>query len=163
MFQTQKDVIEFMHAAAQAVPDEPGIPDLNTRLLRVTLIAQELRELCHAFAVRVIMDSALPEDAIDAVDQPSMTPSLKDAWDASLDLQYVVEGTSVSIGLDNQPGWDDLQTSNMSKFIDGHRAPNGKFIKGPSYRPVNLQPLIDEQLARARARKQQTTLFEARS
>lgn len=158
MYSDQYHVIEFMRAADQPVPDEPGLPDMHTRQLRVRLIAQELRELAQAYGVRVTLDSNQPEDLITVVPEDRYTPNLRDAYDATLDIQYVTVGNGVAMGLDLQPGWEEVQKSNMSKFIDGHKAPSGKWIKGPSYRPAQLQPIIDQQIESARLRKRQGRL-----
>ena len=153
MYSDQFHVTEFMRAASQPIPDEPGIPDERTRILRVKLIAQELRELAQAYGVRVMMDSNLPEADIFIGPEARYAPNLRDAYDATLDIQYVTVGNGVAMGLDLQPGWEEVQSSNMSKFIDGHKGPDGKWIKGPSYRPARLQPIIDAQAQAARERK----------
>lgn len=158
MYSDQFHVTEFMRAAQQHVPDEPGMPDLHTRNLRIRLIAQELRELAHAYGMRLVLDTALPEDAMSIEVDPNLTPNLRDAYDATLDIQYVTVGNGIAMGLDLQPGWEEVQRSNMSKFIDGYKAPSGKWIKGPSYRPAQLQPIIDAQIEAARARKRQPQL-----
>lgn len=160
MHKSQKEIIEFMHKAQQLVPDEPGIPELDVRKLRVKLIAEELRELCQAYGLHLAMDTRASEDHIQ-IDEATIlaTPSLVLAYDATLDLKYVVEGNGVAMGLDLEPGWDEVHSSNMTKFIDGHRAPNGKWIKGPSYRPANLNPIVEAQITAARLRKQQQSLL----
>jgi predicted HAD superfamily Cof-like phosphohydrolase len=158
MYSDQFHVTDFMRAATQHIPDEPGLPNEHTRLLRVKLIAQELRELAQAYGVRVILDSNLPEVAITVAPEERHMPNLRDAYDATLDIQYVTVGNGVAMGLDLQPGWEEVQRSNMSKFIDGFKGPDGKWIKGPSYRPAQLQPIIDAQIQAARLRKRQGRL-----
>lgn len=158
MYTDQFHVTEFMRSADQPVPDEPGVPDERTRILRVKLIAQELRELAHAYGIRVVMDSNQPETAIVVVPEERYTPNLREAYDATLDIQYVTVGNGIAMGLDLQPGWEEVQRSNMSKFIDGHKGPDGKWIKGPSYRPARLQPIIDAQIEAAHSRKRQAQL-----
>lgn len=158
MYSDQFHVSDFMKAASQAIPDEPGIPDERTRILRVKLIAQELRELAQAYGLRVILDSNQPENAIAIIPDAAYTPNLRDAYDATLDIQYVTVGNGIAMGLDLQPGWEEVQRSNMSKFIDGYKGPDGKWIKGPSYHPARLQPIIDAQIEAARLRKRQGRL-----
>lgn len=158
MYSDQFHVSEFMRAASQPIPDEPGIPDEHTRLLRVKLIAQELRELAQAYGVRVVMDSNAPERDILVAHEGQYQPNLRDAYDATLDIQYVTVGNGIAMGLDLQPGWEEVQRSNMSKFIDGFKGPDGKWIKGPSYRPAQLQPIIDAQIQSAWLRKRQGRL-----
>lgn len=158
MYSDQFHVTEFMKAASQSIPDEPCIPDEHTRILRVKLIAQELRELAQAYGVRLVMDSNQREADIAITPEERYVPNLRDAYDATLDIQYVTVGNGVAMCLDLQPGWEEVQKSNMSKFIDGYKGPDGKWQKGPSYRPARLQPIIDAQIEAARVRKQRAKL-----
>lgn len=120
----EQQVKEFMMKSGQYCPFRPMIPDKDTRYLRVSLIQEELDEL----------DLALS------------THDLVEAADAIADLLYVVLGTAVACGIKIQPIWDEVHRSNMTKFIDGHKNADGKWVKGPSYTPANLGPIIAEQL-----------------
>ena len=86
------------------------------------------------------------------------TEAITEAYDASLDLIVFSVGNGVAMGTDLQPGWDEVHASNMSKFIDGHRRADGKWMKGPSYRPARLAPIIEAQLAAAQERDRQKPL-----
>ena len=120
----QDQVKEFMLKAGQECPEKPMIPGINVHVLRIDLIQEELNEL----------DTALGnEDIIEVAD-------------AITDLLVVVLGTAVACGINIQPCWDEVHRSNMTKFIDGHRREDGKWIKGPSYSPANLEPIIKEQM-----------------
>jgi len=139
----QQDVIDFMLRAGQEVPERPKIPDEAVRMLRLKLIAEELNELAKAFAISL----QIIEGEVVLEPNAALAPSLVEAYDAVLDLLVVVIGSGVAIGVDIQPGWKEVHRSNMSKFIDGHRREDGKWVKGPSYSPANLQPIIDSQLS----------------
>jgi NTP pyrophosphatase (non-canonical NTP hydrolase) len=104
--------------AGQATPSEPTESTDDVRRLRHALIREELEEY---WCARDIVEIA----------------------DAIGDMLYVVLGAAVSHGLDIEPIFEEIHRSNMTKFIDGHRAENGKWIKGPSYSPANLGPIID--------------------
>lgn len=132
----QKQIIEFMKLAQQDTPEHPVMPHAEICKLRLTLIAEELEELAESFGFRMSVN--LTETAINPT-------NLVEAYDAILDLMVVVIGTGVALGLDLEPGWAEVHRSNMSKFIDGFRRDDGKWIKGPSYSPANLAPLIEEQ------------------
>lgn len=123
MKKAQEQVREFMRAAGQETPDRPGIPAWQTSDLRIKLIVEETRELTYALGRK---DLTLTADAI-------------------ADLLYVVIGTAVACGIEIEPIWEEVHRSNMSKFIDGHKDANGKWIKGPSYSPANLGPIIEAQ------------------
>lgn len=112
-----------MVEAGQKTPETPVIPKPDIRSLRYTLIHEELTELAVASANEDIVEVA----------------------DALGDLLVVVLGTAVAYGIDLEPIFWEIHRSNMTKFIDGHRGPNGKWIKGPSYEPALLGPLIKQQ------------------
>ena len=119
----QQQVKEFMLKAEQECPDKPKMPCGYTQALRHDLIEEELQELAEAFEQDNLVEVA----------------------DAITDLLVVVLGTAVACGIDIQPCWDEVHRSNMTKFIDGHKDAGGKWIKGPSYSPANLLPILTEQ------------------
>lgn len=112
----QKKVQEFMRAAGQSWPDAPLVPDEKTCDLRVRLIQEELDELRAAIEAGSVVEAA----------------------DAIADLLYVVYGAAVSFGFDADAVFSEVHRSNMTKFIDGHRREDGKWIKGPSYTPADI-------------------------
>lgn len=116
-------VREFMEKAGQECPTKPVIPELEICVLRYNLHKEENEEL---------RDASCSEDIVGIAD-------------AIGDLLYVVLGTAVAHGIDIEPIFNEIHRSNMSKFIDGHRRADGKWVKGPSYSPANLKPILDEQ------------------
>ena len=148
----QAQIHEFMVKAEQTTPDRPTMPDFDTRVLRVKLIWEELFELIDAYGFKpVVTDGQLTL-------LETAPPSLRDAYDAVLDLLVVTIGAGVAMGTRLEPGWEEVHRSNMSKFIDGYRRADGKWIKGPSYSPTRLQPVLDAQTEEARMRDGQTSL-----
>lgn len=125
MNKMQEQVAEFMRKAGQTVREKPKAIDIREWMNREALIKEELRELDRAMWAADIVETS----------------------DAIGDLLYVVIGTACTCGINIQPIWDEIHRSNMTKFIDGHMDPqSGKWIKGPSYSPANLKPIIDEQM-----------------
>lgn len=112
-----------MLKAGQECPDKPTIVSAEVMKLRLDLIDEERGELLLAMLKWNTVES----------------------YDAILDLLYVVIGTAVAMGLDLEPGWNEVHRSNMSKFIDGHKRADGKWIKGPSYSPADLAPIVEAQ------------------
>ena len=53
----------------------------------------------------------------------------------------------MAYGIDMEPIHEEIQRSNMSKFIDGHLREDGKWVKGPSYSPADIKPIIEAQIA----------------
>lgn len=130
------------------MPDYPAMPSLEVRKLRVKLIAEELCEFAEAMGVLLSIEYAgnvsdLYE--VNVTENPLGAPDLILGIDATTDLKVVVIGADIAMGIDGEPCWDEVHRSNMSKFIDGHRREDGKWIKGPSYSPANLAPIIEAQ------------------
>ena len=123
MKKEQQQVREFMLKAGQECPNSPDLVNISIRELRLRLINEELNELYIALK---------HEDKIEV-------------YDAILDLLVVTIGAANAFGMDLEPGWNEVMRSNMTKFIDGHKREDGKWIKGPSYSPANLKPILDAQ------------------
>ncbi|MFT4666278.1 MAG: putative HAD superfamily Cof-like phosphohydrolase [Polaribacter sp.] len=88
-------VAEFHKTFKHPILDEPTIPDSKRCALRVSLIAEELKELEEAIADKDMVEIA----------------------DALCDIQYVLSGAVLEFGLGNQfkTLFDEVQRSNMSK------------------------------------------------
>lgn len=123
MTKEQQQVREFMLAAGQECPNTlVTYPRQDLMVFRQNLIQEELNELSLAYYNIVGIADALG------------------------DLLYVVIGTAVTYGIDLEPIFQEIHRSNMTKFIDGHRREDGKWIKGPSYSPANLEPILEQQI-----------------
>lgn len=128
-----KDVKKFHETYGQPAPMLPQALPEDRKQLRLGLIAEELQELEEAL------------DNNDAVE----------TYDAAIDILYVTMGLLVEMGLDPQGGWDEVQSSNMSKLgadgqpiksrgmaLDGY--PEGKVLKGPNYFKPNLKLVLKD-------------------
>lgn len=120
----QQMVREFMMKAGQECPNKPTMVSSQIGQLRLNLIHEETNEL----------------------DQTDCNMDLTEVADVIGDLFFVVLGAAVAYGINIQPIFDEIMRSNMTKFIDGHKREDGKWIKGPSYTPANLKPIIDSQV-----------------
>ena len=98
---------------------DPDILDLREKLMR-----EELDELIEAMRSKPLSDV------------------LKEASD----VLYVLIGTILEYGAgDIFPlVFDEVQRSNMSKFVDGQvlRREDGKILKGPNYSPADIDSVI---------------------
>jgi len=120
----QEQVREFMKLAGQECPDSVAIPELNICMLRYKLHEEE--------AVKELKEAFIKDDLVKVLD--SICDSL-----------VVVLGTAVACGFSPEQveaGFAEVMRSNMTKFIDGYRRDDGKWIKGPSYAPANLEPIV---------------------
>lgn len=162
----QAQIHEFMVKAQQATPDRPSLPALEVRIGRLKWLAEELCELANAWGIEIDLnnrgtatDNFIAFEFPASMKQyPSDLDAIVAAYDATLDLMVFAVGNGVASGIELQPGWDEVHASNMSKFIDGYRREDGKWMKGPSYRPANLRPIIEAQLLAAQNRDQQQSL-----
>jgi predicted HAD superfamily Cof-like phosphohydrolase len=122
MTDEQRMVAEFHRTFDIHVADSPSVPDLATRMLRVSLITEESDELRRT------------------LEQQDVVGIAKEL----ADLLYVVYGTAVSCGIDLEPVFREVHRSNMSK-INGHKRADGKWVKPPDYSPARIQPILTEQ------------------
>ena len=124
---TAERVEEFHRVYDRPWRDIPidRLPDDEIEL-RMGLIREEVEEL---------------EDALRAGD-------LVEAFDALLDIDYVVTGTAGHLGVAAAlaDGMTEVQRSNLSKLgADGkplYRA-DGKVLKGPDFTPPDLAPILE--------------------
>ncbi len=117
-------VLEFHRAFGLPLAEMPTV-DVEDALLalRNRLLLEESAELVRATEARDLLGIA----------------------DGIADVLYVVYGTAVTFGLDADALVREVHRSNMSKLdLDGRpilRA-DGKVLKGPSYEPPRLGPII---------------------
>lgn len=160
MKEAQADIVEFMTKAGQDVPVMPSIPSREVCALRVRTLAEEVLELAEALDcdLRIVRSKTKGERILGVDANPSSYANdteppktdLREAYDAVLDIMVFAVGTAIALGLDLDPGWKEVHRSNLTKFIDGYRRGDGKWMKGPSFEPPNLQPLIDAMIAAAK-------------
>jgi predicted HAD superfamily Cof-like phosphohydrolase len=116
----------FMQAAEQFCPEKPTIPTLNVQMLRLGLHKEEaFIELSNAF---------LEDD-------------LTKVLDSICDSLVVVFGTALACGFSPaqvEAGFAEVMRSNMTKFLDGYKRPDGKWEKGVSYSKANLEPIVNQ-------------------
>lgn len=149
-------VAEFHRTFKHPVLDNPAIPSPKRCKLRVSLIAEELKELQEA-----IQDQDLVEIA-----------------DALCDIQYVLSGAILEFGLGKKfkSLFDEVQRSNMSKACksqeeaeatirhyrerdgtesyfkeqDGlflvYRTSDNKTLKSVNYSPANLEKILNKEI-----------------
>ena len=110
--------------------------EMNVRLLelRQKLLNEEMNEL------NVEIDTLINElNETGTTTVESRAKMLKEL----ADLQYVLSGMVVSLGLPMQEIFARVHKSNMSKLVDGKplKRADGKFLKGPNYQPPYLQDI----------------------
>lgn len=145
----QKNVKEWMAKVGQSTPDFPCSPDNLTRILRVNLLLEEVLELAEASGVEICFSDDGYKLSIDDFNYNIVKDvDLVEVADALSDIDYVSAGAAVSYGLDMEPFQNEVCRSNDSKLIDGYRRDDGKWMKGQSYFPPDLEKILEEQIAR---------------
>lgn len=121
---TEEQVREFHEAFGHPAHKVANIPGQALATLRKTLILEELAEVM---------------EAIEKKDMPNLLKEL-------CDLQYVLDGFFIVCGMDKakEEAFMLVHQSNMSKLgPDGKPVyrEDGKVMKGPYYKPVDLAKL----------------------
>jgi len=131
----ENTVAEFHFSMKQPINENPIKP--STVELGFKLIAEEYAEFRDEVA------SALAEiNMHDRISVKTKERLLKEL----ADLQYVISGFAVRLGLPLEQAFNRVHRSNMSKLDDDGKPvyrEDGKVIKGPNYRPVDLEDLVD--------------------
>lgn len=125
---TLEKVREFHETYDCVIKDRPDAADADVNRLRINLLREELNEL---------------EEALENND-------IVEALDALTDLQYVLDGAFLALGLHTlkDKAFDEVHRSNMSKLgRDGKpllREGDNKVLKGPDYFPPDLARVMEE-------------------
>lgn len=131
MNEYEKKVLEC-HQAMELDIDAPySIPLLT---LRQRLINEEVEELNAEINT---LCSELEQNG--TVSKETKLKMFKEL----ADVQYVISGMAVALGIPLQEVFNRVHTSNMSKLVDGKpiKRADGKFLKGPNYKKPDLSDL----------------------
>lgn len=147
MTKIQSRVRYFMNSVGQSTPDSPTIPDNLTRVLRVSLLLEEVLEFAEASGIEVSLRSDNKPIEIDDLNYNVVSePDLVEILDSIGDTIYVALGAGISYGVQLEPVMTEICDSNDSKIEGGHKREDGKWMKSKSYRPVDLKSVLDKQL-----------------
>tara|TARA_B100001750_G_scaffold242988_1_gene257354 strand:+ start:402 stop:809 length:408 start_codon:yes stop_codon:yes gene_type:complete len=127
MTQSTLERVKIFHETyGLPVKETPDVSDEKTNRLRINLLQEELDELKDALAAGDIVE----------------------VLDALTDLQYVLDGAYLSLGLAHlkEVAFAEVQSSNLSKLGgDGkpiRRESDGKVMKGPNYFAPDLAQFL---------------------
>lgn len=135
MYLSREDVVREFHRAFNHPIDHKGSDKLIK--LRNELIKEEYGELQIELASAMV--DLQTEGKISVRTKARLLKELAD-------LQYVVSGLAVALGLPLQVAFTRVHKSNMSKLgKDGKPVlrEDGKILKGPDYVPVDLEDLVE--------------------
>lgn len=140
-------IVSFMQKAGQATPEKLTIPSEQDRILRAKLILEEVFELINeGLGIGVAnFGHFLKPDDFNYVITGEADPV--ESLDGACDLFWTgVGGVAIIFGVDLEPVLDEVDRSNQSKFIDGHRREDGKWIKGPSYSQADIKSVLRDRV-----------------
>ena len=101
---------------------------------------------------QVQLRQALIEEEVAELADAGRRGDLVAVADALADIVYVAYGTAHVYGIDLDAVLDEVHSSNMTKLgADGRpvRRPDGKVLKGPSYRPPDIAAVLQRLLEKA--------------
>ena len=117
----QKDVSNFMILGEQKIASDLNLKNEQTQLY-MNLIKEEFEETAKAFD---------EEDLVEVAD-------------GLADMVWVIMGMCNSVGIDFDKIWEEVKSSNMSKFVDGKFIKNdfGKIMKPETYFKPNIKKAL---------------------
>ena len=131
MEEYEEQVLECHQAMEMAINDKFSIPLLE---LRQRLLNEEMGELNTE--IDNLINELKTSGETTAESRAKMLKELAD-------LQYVLSGMVISLGLPMHEAFARVHQSNMSKLVNGKplKRADGKFLKGPNYQPPYLQDI----------------------
>ena len=149
----QRQNATFHEAFGIETPATPrAIPAEDVPVV-IELIREEfIDELIPALGFKVTFTNEGHFDTMERVAEPNV----QEIYDAFIDILYVTYGGMNRAGMQAEPGYDEVQASNMSKLgedgkpiIAGENDPDGIFPgrvkKGPNYFKPDLARVLAEQ------------------
>ena len=117
----QKVVSDFMILGEQKIASDLNLKNEQTQLY-MNLIKEEFEETAKAFE---------DEDLVEVAD-------------GLADMVWVIMGMCNSVGIDFDKIWEEVKSSNMSKFADGKFIKNdaGKIMKPDTYFKPNIKKAL---------------------
>jgi predicted HAD superfamily Cof-like phosphohydrolase len=150
MSRLQKQVIEFHRACSIPIATKgpTQLPPDRMRL-RADLILEEAFETLRAMVgdskVVCARLTYFEDEARRTLRMAILGPvDLVEIADGLADLDYVVEGTRLELGINGDPIADEVHRANMTK-LDGPKREDGKQLKPPGWVPPDIAGEIERQ------------------
>lgn len=137
-------VKDFMIGCGQHVPETPCYPTVEMVALRIRLIEEETEELLGTlYTIKKHLEEGGP-----VTEQLSKLRLLTRVADDAADVNYVVNGTAIAFGLDQERVFEIVHAANMKK-LTGPKREDGKQLKPEGWEPPEpkIVDLIQSQWA----------------
>ena len=144
-----KHVREFHTAFGCPAPSKPTVPPDDRLRLRLRLVLEEVTELFDACAVCEEIAGQL-HGALIELESGGDGIFFKDEYDmvkvadALADIDYVVEGMRLELGIDGEPIAAEVHRSNMAK-VGATQREDGKILKPPGWTPPDIEGELRKQ------------------
>ncbi len=140
-----EQVFEFHEACGQDTALRPCVPGRETMQLRLRLVAEEFFELLAAAGCLADLAHGFVNAAIVQVDVTHF--DMVEVVDALADIDYVVTGFRLAMGVDGKPIADEVHRSNMAKCVGGKvvKSETGKILKGADWTPPDIAAVLKAQ------------------
>lgn len=140
----RQKVKEFHEAMDIPVISSPSIPADDRVRLRASLIAEEFFEVMVAMFgnAPLLVESQQAMSGFIAFAKPHV--DLESVADGLCDLDYVIEGTRLELGIDGGPVLDEVHAANMRK-VGGPVRDDGKRLKPEGWQPPDIARVLREQ------------------
>lgn len=138
-----KHVREFHLAFGCPNPSKPTVPSDERLRLRLKLILEEVCELLEASgATSQVSDG---EGIMECAAYVGMRRfDMVKVSDALADIDYVVEGMRLELGIDGEPIAAEVHRSNMAK-VGATQREDGKILKPPGWTPPDIEGELRKQ------------------
>lgn len=147
-------VKEFHEKFGHPVELAPAVPPLDTRILRVKLLLEEVLEFALASGVQVTcyleeFSTVLTDGGATFILEEGFSdePNLVEAADALGDIRYVTDGANLVWGFPQEEILYEIHSSNMSKLGEDGKPiyrEDGKIRKGPNTRLPDIAKIFKE-------------------
>lgn len=135
-------VKEFHKAMDLPVLDKPVVPDTEQVRLRLNLIAEEFFETVEATGINCFKVKDTLMDLIRYA--KSFDVDLPEFADGCCDLHYVISGSALEFGYDEDELFDEVHAANMRK-VGGPIRSDGKRLKPAGWVGPDIEGILISQ------------------
>jgi len=133
----------FMHTFDQPMRSTPGLPSNDKWIrLRAELVLEEAFELAAAIFVEDPRLRDLHDKTIEFVRSSWLNVDLVKVTDALADIDYVVEGTRLTFGVDGEPVANEVHRTNMEKANGPLDPVTGKKLKPANWKSPDIEGIL---------------------
>lgn len=146
----------FFQIANQPERDTPGVPDEAELRLGLSLVAEECFELLDAALhdyvghynfnhLESLVQLRIRGSSADGLSPLPLRVRMAALADATIDLDYVVEGLRRRLGINGEPLWAEVHAKNLAKRGGPKDPVTGKQLKPEGWTPPDIERLLREQ------------------